>query len=212
MSRVIEFVKDHPLGVSITAGGLVLTYFYLSAGSSSAAQPAGTVTLGPNAADVQAASQFQVASIQANAAVQNSNNQAAVANNQISAQVIAAQLSSQDTLAGISATKDVTTNRDNLSAQTTQAVSLLQAQVAENQTNASVEQDRINANAYVTIASLPYTSVTPALIKNVAALDDYAAANQAFTQLTSTQVSNIQSHINGWNTPTYTAPSAPTGA
>ena len=199
---VKNFVKEHPVGVSVGAVALVAVYIiYRRNGGSGAAanatDPNAQAYYSAQAAAVQAGSQFQVAQLQANQAALQSNNQAAVANNQVTAQEVIAQLQSQDTLAGIAATAqtnqlniaDTATtqqNADTLSAQTTQAVSLLQAQVAENQTAAQVATTQINATAYVDIASLPYDSVTPAL---------YAQLNQA-----TANIATLQGDVNQINT------------
>lgn len=166
MSKFIEFIKTHPYGTALGAAAIVGIYvLYSNSGSSG-----GSVDVSGGSYDaalVQAGSQLQQQQLAYNAAALQSNNQAQVANNQITAEEVIANLKSVDTLAGISATRDIQLNQDTLSAQTTQAVSILQAQVAESQITAGIQQTQINAKAYVDIASLPYTSVTPALINEV---------------------------------------------
>lgn len=159
MSKILDFVKKHPVGVAVGAAGLVGSYILLSGGSGTATTTDDTASIAnAEAAEVQAGQQYQVAQLQANQAALVSNNQAAVANNQITGDEVIAQLQSQDTLAQTAATATTQQNADTLSAQTTQAVSLLQAQVAENQTAAQVQTATINANAYVSIANAPYQS------------------------------------------------------
>lgn len=189
MGKVLDTIKAHPyataIGIAVIGGALVLS----RSGSASTTTADGVDSTAYNnaqAAEVAAGTQYQVAQIQANQAALQSNNEAAVANNQVSAGVAVAQLQSTDTLAGIAATQAIQTNADTLSAQTTQAVSLLQAQVAENQTAASVATDQINANAYVNIADAPYQSA------------DYIASlnAQSNSGVLSSQIQQLQSEIN----------------
>jgi len=185
MSKVLDFIKEHPVGMAVGAGGLVLLYFYSSSGSNSAAttDPNTAAYLNAQAAEVQAGQQFQTAQLQANQAALVSNNQAAVANNQITGQEVVAQLQSQDTLAGIGATAATQQNADTLSAQTTQAVSILQAQVAENTLAAQVATAQINAAAYTTIAEAPYQSADYIAAVNANSAPAGPSTAQVFNQL-----------------------------
>lgn len=202
MSKFLDFVKNHPIGLAIGAAAVVGGYYLLSAGSGGATGTDNTAFYNAEAASVQAGQQFQTAQLQANQAALVSNNQAAVANNQITAQQVVAALQSQDTLAGISATAATKQNEDTLSAQTTQAVSLLQAQVAENQTAAAVQEAQINANAYVSIATASYQS-TDYLAKlqsdanaagNSATIASLTAQNQKYAS----EVSQINAAFANW--------------
>lgn len=160
-NRVLDFIKSHPIGVAVGVAAIGGLYVVLhNSGSGGQTTDATAAYDAEQASEVAAGQQFQTAQLQANQAALVSNNQAAVANNQITGAEVIAGLQSQDTLAGISAQSTTQQNADLLSAQTTQAISLLQAQVAENQTAAQVQIDQINANALTTVAIAPYTSAT----------------------------------------------------
>lgn len=203
MSKFLDFVKEHPVGLAIGSAVIVGGYILFHGGSSaSAATGDDSSYLAAQAAEVQAGSQYQVAQLQANAAALQTNNQAAVANNQITAQEMASQLQSTDTLASIAGQVNIAgiqgavqENSDTLSAQTTQAVSLLQAQVAENQTNNQTDQMAIAANAEYQIAALPYDSITPQLIAQLNTNTSDIASLTGTVGANSQAIANSQSAI-----------------
>ncbi len=217
-NRIIEFVKSHPYGTALGVATVLALYVIFGRGQAQTSD--GSVNaayLSSQAAQVQAGQQFQVAQLQANQAALESNNKAAVANNQIDAATIIAQLNSNNTLAGIDATKAVnlaqisasntTAQQGNtLEAQTTQAISLLQAQVAQAQIAAGTKQTEINAKAYVDIASLPYTAVTPAILKSITDLTSSVSALQSSTALSASDLAKLKlttataiTDINNWS-------------
>lgn len=155
--RLLEFIKNHPVGIAVTLGLIVAAYIILGNRGSGDA-PQGVSYIGPDASAVQAGTQLQMAQISAQRDANIASTQAAVASKQIDVQQIIAGFASQNTLAGINATRDIELGKAELEAETTQSISLLQAQVYENQTAAQTAQATINANAYVAIATAPYNA------------------------------------------------------
>ncbi len=192
-NKVVTFIKAHPYGTAAAVAAIVGLYILNHRGSAQTAD-AGVMQLGPDAASVQAANQLQIAQVQSQQASHVADLQAGVADKQLDVEAIMAQLKSNDTLAGYALQREVNlaniyTNRDiqinsnTLSAQTTQAVSLLQAQVQENRDAAQVEQTRINANAYVAIATAPRDDNSALLLAQQQAQQLAAQLNTANQQL-----------------------------
>lgn len=169
LEQIESFAKRHTLAIGIVATILVAYYFYAASNANSGG--VGTVNNGAiadaNAAEVQAASQYQIASLQASQAATQSNNQLTAAADQINGQIQVAQLQGQNAVSIATLQAQTQQNSDTLSAQTTQVVSALQAQVANTQSNDQLAATVAAIQGEVDIASLPYTSVTPALIAQV---------------------------------------------
>lgn len=145
------FIEKHPYGtaVGVFAIGAIII-FRRGSGSSASSNPYAQ-SLDAQASEVQAATQYQSLQLQA---------QAHAADTQASANVASQNIAGQVTIAGLQA--QVADNNNTLTAQTTQAIAALQAAtsqqiaslqagIANNQTNAGVEEAKINAAAYTTI-------------------------------------------------------------
>lgn len=172
MNKAIEFIKEHPIGTAVAAAVAVGGYIILSGSGSSDTADTGYQggVISSSGALTEAGTQLQAAQIAANQQAHSDDTAAAVANHQIDAQVIKFNLDSQDTNQQDVLSAHIADLQADIAKYSTAAdvqVSTLQAAVENNQIAASVQNNLINAEAYVTIASLPYTSVTQDLINKV---------------------------------------------
>lgn len=190
-----DFIKEHKVGVAVGLAAIVGLYILSSKGTSAPTGDA-QATLDAQSQAANYGTQLQIAQIQAQAQGASITAQQNVAMAQVSGSVQEADFTHQDTLAAISAQQTIQTQANALSAQTTQAVSLLQAQVAENTTAAQVEQSRINANAYVDIASLPFMNLNAT---QTAQLNSLSGNVQALSGDVTT-IQNFDTAINASNT------------
>lgn len=151
-----EFIEKHPYAIAASVMGIGLLYLLLSSGSSSAATSSGN---GLSSDEVAANTALQEAQLQAN---QQSSQVQASANVAIAGQNT--QLAEYQIQAAT--TENVTSSNNNsneilaqLSAQTSQLIATLQAQVADTTTAAGVATTQINDNALVTVALAPYENL-----------------------------------------------------
>lgn len=169
IEKIKAFVEKHPYAV---AGGVfaIGAYFVLrSRGGAAAGSDPYAQQLDAQASEVQAATQYQALQLQAQAQNASTQAQANVASQQIAGQVTIAGLQAQVADNNNTLTAQTAQQIAALQATTSQQIAALQASVVNNETNAGVEQARINAAAYTTInaqnvqaettiASAPYIS------------------------------------------------------
>lgn len=162
----LEFVQKHPVGVGVGIFAAGALYLVLSSGGSGGTT---VVQTGADAATVQANTQLQMAQLQAQTQIQGVNAQAGVEAQKIAGDVTIAQLAAQVAINNNTIAGDVakyTTNSNNTA---NIAISTLNAQVQNRQTDALVQQSAIQAAAYTTInkqsvdaqiaiAQAPYTA------------------------------------------------------
>lgn len=142
-NRFVEWIKHHPL----ESGGIVFAagILYLILHRTSSAGTTGTSTSASDVATIQADAAVQAAQIQAQSQANQFNAAAGVQNNQTAAQVSIATIAGQ-----------VQTNNDTLAAQTSQVIAGLQAQVANYSTAASVQINGQNDSTLEAVALAPY--------------------------------------------------------
>lgn len=209
MSKITEFVSQHKIAIGGSIAGLLVLYLLMK--SSGSATSSDTAQINAEAALAQSGQQAQLQLQQLQVQSQAVSSQQESTDAQTAAQLSLGTTNSNNTLAALEAQYSVQNTANNLSAQTTQAVSLLQAQVAENTTAAQVATTQLNDAAYVDIASLPYTSVTPQLIAQVNA-DTTNIGNIISTVNTNTtNTNNAFGQLNNWTNTYWGGTVSPSG-
>lgn len=167
MSGIVNFVKEHPVGISVSVVALGVVYLLVNSGGSNA--PSVSAPPGPDAAIVAANNNLAGIQLQAQAHTNEINAQANVAGQQIAGQVTAATLDAQTAQNYNLLAAHASEYEAGLTAQTSQLISTLNARVTDNQTAAAVQTATIQANAYtsmnaqsvaaqIAIASAPYNA------------------------------------------------------
>lgn len=210
--KTFDFIKAHPFGVAFSVF-IIGLYFALRSRSAPASADAGNYyqqTSNAQAAEIQAGTQLQAIQLQAQTESNKTNAEANVAMQQIAGQVTIANLQSQVAINNNNQQAAVQTHADDLSAQTTQLVSSLQAQVANAQTTASVTEAQIQATAYTTInaqntaaqiaiASAPYQSADYIAMLNEKAYEASQPGAAALSAINA-QITGLTGSVNAIST------------
>lgn len=213
--QIVETIKQHPYasaGVVFVVGAAIVIYLRDSGGATNASAPAATLD---NSSEVAAATQLQQSQLAAGAQEQQQQNQLQASEDTNSTNLSIAQLAQQvqlngqnvqadtinkQTAAGVSVAglqydaenfanqlvATTTQQQQALTADTTNKTTALNAQVAEDQINANVQQETLLANAYSSVAA---TAATTQQQENYL---QYSAAVTEQSNATALQISNNQ--------------------
>ena len=154
MENLRGWIKEHPYIAGAFAVGVIVLFVIIRRNSAANAANDGSTAVyssSPSAAEVQAASQLQVAQLQSQQAANQTAAAANVQSQQIAGQVTVAQLQAQTQQTSDALSAQVAEQIAALQATTSQTVSTLQAQVADVQSNNSVA---INASNNATLLLL----------------------------------------------------------
>lgn len=185
MSKITEFVSQHKVAIGGSIAGLLVLYLLMKSSGSGTSSDAAQISAEAALAQSGQQAQLQLQQLQVQSQAVSSQQESTDA--QTAASLSLGTTNSNNSLTALEAQYAVQNTANNLSAQTTQAVSLLQAQVAENTTAAQVATTQLNDAAYVDIASLPYENI------NAAAISQLNANTTAIQNLSSAYIDTTDS-------------------